>query len=358
MAQNTFIVSDETLNCYGCIVLTAGINTARFERNPIMYHMHDREKGVIGRWENIRKEGTRLLADPVFDDGTELGAKVKHQVESGFLRTASVGLENVRYEDRNGVQTIVECDLYEISIVDVPANENAVKLYAKGRKPVTLLSQLSTPKTDAGGESRTLRVRLIDVLGLAETATDNEIVSTVKELMNEPSNAEKEVEEAVKNGLISDGDRQSFVTMAKANIKAFRAYRDNRETAQKAEIETVLNNNRDKILHCERDIFRRVGERMGVDVLRDMFNVMPGHARLSELLSLPKDKSTWTLAQYRKFCPERLAADPALYERLAAKEGGRVGIRNLEYYRRHNPDYLAEHPDEYKRMIEDELKRK
>ena len=189
--NNTFIVSDETINCYGCIVLTSGINTARFERNPVMYYMHDRDKGVIGRWENIRKDGTKLLADAVFDDGTELGAKVKHQVETGFLRTASVGLENIKYEEINGVKTIVECDLYEISIVDVPANENAVKLYAKGRKPVTLLSQLSTPKDSKNKDAQTLRVRLIDVLGLADTATDNEIVATVKELLKEPSNAEK-----------------------------------------------------------------------------------------------------------------------------------------------------------------------
>ena len=85
MANNRFTVSDETLNSYGGVILTSGINIARFQRNPIMLYMHDRDKGVIGRWENIAKEGDKLTAVAVFDDATELGAKVKHQVESNIV---------------------------------------------------------------------------------------------------------------------------------------------------------------------------------------------------------------------------------------------------------------------------------
>lgn len=98
MANNKFTVLDETFNSYGSVVLTSGINIARFQRNPIMLYMHDRDKGVIGRWENITKEGDKLTAEAVFDDATELGAKVKHQVESGFLRSASIGIENCKCE--------------------------------------------------------------------------------------------------------------------------------------------------------------------------------------------------------------------------------------------------------------------
>lgn len=359
MADNTFIVSDETLNSYGCIVLTSGINTARFERNPIMYYMHERADGVIGRWENLRKDGTKLLADAVFDEGTELGRKVKHQVETGFLRTASVGLENVQYEDRDGIQTIVSCDLYEISIVDVPANENALKLYDKGRRPVTLLSQLSKPKDDSDKGARTLRVRLVDVLGLAETATDNDIVSAVKELLKDPSNAEREVEEAVQNGLISSNDRDSFTAMAKANIKAFRAYCTGRRLAQKTEIDALMERNINKVCPQEAAVFKRVGRRMGVDVLRSILDTMPGPVKLTHMLALPSDRSQWGLDDYRKFAPEELRDNPALYKRLVAERSGKGhGVRDLEYYRKHDPDYLAAHPDFYRQLIDNEQNRK
>ena len=129
MNKATFIVSDETVNCYGFIVLTSGIDTAQFERNPIMLYMHNRESGVVGRWENIRKDGKQLLADAVFDDSTELAANVKKQVENGFLRCASIGIDNIKKQVLNGVETVVSCRLVEISIVDLPSNTNAVKLF-------------------------------------------------------------------------------------------------------------------------------------------------------------------------------------------------------------------------------------
>lgn len=53
---HTFVVSDESPNSYGFVVLTEGIDTAQFERNPVMLYMHERSR-VVGRWENIRKRG-------------------------------------------------------------------------------------------------------------------------------------------------------------------------------------------------------------------------------------------------------------------------------------------------------------
>ena len=59
----TFVLSDESVNSYGFVVLTEGIDTSAFERNPVMLYMHNRDGNVIGRWENIRKEDKRLLGD-------------------------------------------------------------------------------------------------------------------------------------------------------------------------------------------------------------------------------------------------------------------------------------------------------
>lgn len=357
MAGIKFIVSDETLNSHGFIVLTAGINTAKFERNPIMLYMHERENGVIGRWENVHKEGTQLIAEAVFDDNTELGAKVKKQVENGFLRSASIGIDNMIYEERDGVKTVTQCDLFEISIVDMPANENAVKLYAKGN-PITLLSQSDNDGGKKPGQ--TLRTRLIDILGLEETATDNAIINAVKTLLKEPSNAEKEVDEAVKNGLITDNDRTSFLAMAVGSIKAFRSYCSGRRQAQKAEIDTLLKRNMSKILPQEQHTFRQVGERMGVDVLRSLIDSMPAPVRLSHVLNAAnKDRSTWTLEDYRRFAPDELRDNPALYKRLVAEmRGNSHGVKDLDYYRRHEPEYLEAHPELYAQLIEKESQKR
>lgn len=359
MAGIKFIVSDETLNSHGFIVLTSGINTAKFERNPIMFYMHERESGVIGRWENVRKENNQLIAEAVFDENTELGAKIKYQVENGFLRCASIGIENMIYEDRDGVKTVTQCDLFEISIVDMPANENAVKLYAKGRKPITMLSQSDNDKNDKRQPGQTLRVRLIDLLGLEEDAPDNAIINAVKTLLKEPSNAEKEVDEAIKNGLITDNDRTSFLAMASGNIKAFRAYCVGRKETQKVEIDTLLKRNMSKIIPQEQHTFRLIGERMGVEVLRNLIDSIPAPVKLSHVLNASnKDRSAWTLEDYRRFAPEELRDNPGLYKRLVAEvSGNRNGLKDLDYYRRHEPEYLEAHPDIYKQLIEKELQK-
>ncbi len=356
MAGIKFVVSDETINSNGFIVLTAGINTARFERNPIMLYMHERESGVIGRWENVYKEGTQLIAEAVFDEGTELGKKVKYQVENGFLRCASIGIENMIYEERDGVKTVTQCDLFEISIVDMPANENAVKLYAKGCKPISLLAQSDSGKSDKNTPGQTLRVRLIDILGLEEDATDNAIINAVKTLLKESTNVEKEVDKAIENGYISDDNRANFITMAAGNIKAFRAYCSNRKQTQSVEIDTLLKHNTSKILPQERHTFRQVGERMGVEVLRSLIDSIPAPVKLSHVLgAAKKDRRSWTLEDYRRFAPDELRDNPALYKRLVAEmPGNNHNIKDLDYYRRHEPEYLAAHPELYKQLIEKE----
>lgn len=359
MANNRFTVSDGSLNSYGSVILTSGINIARFERNPIMLYMHDRDKGVIGRWENIRKEGDKLTAEAVFDEATELGAKVKHQVESGFLRSASIGIENCKCETINGVQTIVECDLIEISIVDVPANENAVKLFRKGWKPVKTLSELEKEEPDRDNGEGTLRTRIIDVLGLSETVTDKDIIEHIKALLNEPSSVEREVDEAINNGLLSASDRESFMAMAKGNIKAFRGYCKGRRESQQTEIERLLQKNLNKVMPMERATFRHVGERLGVEVLRGVLDSMHDPVRLSEIVSLPADRSRWTLEMYRKYAPDELRDNPSLYKRLVKRERGQcAAVKDLDYYRRNEPDYLAAHPDLYMQLIENQQKRK
>lgn len=354
MAGIKFIVSDETLNSHGFIVLTSGINTAKFERNPIMLYMHERKNGVIGRWENVHKDGTQLIAEAVFDDNTELGSKVKKQVENGFLRSASIGIDNMIYEERDGVKTVIQCDLFEISIVDMPANENAVKLYAKGN-PITLLSQSSNDVEKKPGQ--TLRGRLIDILGLEDTATDNAIINAVKTLLKDPSNAEKEVDEAIKNGFISNNDPTSFLAMASGNIKAFRSYCTGRKETQKVEIDTLLSRNMSKVLPMEQNTFRLIGERMGVEFLRNLIDLIPAPPKLSHILGISKkDRSLWTLEDYRRFAPEELRDNPGLYKRLVAEAtGNQYGVKDLDYYRRNEPEYLEAHPEIYRQLIEKEL---
>ena len=101
----TFIISDESVNADGFVIQTKGIRTERFKKNPVMLYMHAREKGVIGRWDNIRTEGSQLIADAVFDENNPLGKEVKERVDGVYRPVCSQLREDRRRRHRNGLRT-------------------------------------------------------------------------------------------------------------------------------------------------------------------------------------------------------------------------------------------------------------
>lgn len=129
--------SGNTINSYGVRVAVTGIGLERFKANPVMLYMHDYDD-VIGRWENIAIESEKLVADPVFDDGDELGANIKRKFENDFIRAASMGLTIQDMEEIDGVWTVTKCELLEVSIVSVPSDAGAIVLYDQNRQVLSL----------------------------------------------------------------------------------------------------------------------------------------------------------------------------------------------------------------------------
>lgn len=137
--MKTFVLSDESVNCYGYRVLTDGIDTAQFEKNPLMLYSHDTERLPIGRWTNIRKEDGRLLADADFDLNDPFAAQIADKVENGIIRCCSIGFEIVSLSDDTDLMlpgqqqsTVTGALLLECSICAIGANRNAMVLKHNG----------------------------------------------------------------------------------------------------------------------------------------------------------------------------------------------------------------------------------
>lgn len=343
MNNVTFIVSDESVNSYGMVILTAGIDTSRFEQNPVMLYMHERAT-VVGRWENIRKEDNKLLADAVFDDSTPLGVQVKKQVEKGFLRAASIGVEIVERKTINGVDTVTKCILNEISIVDVPSNENALKLYRRNGRNVLCLVENVTD----------LRASIIDILGLESDISDSEIIAEIRMLKNAPDEATKQVDEAIKNGFIETKSRKDFLVMARITPNAFNSFVDNEEQKRKNAISFALDEaiKNKRVQYPHRGIYERVGEKCGIGTLAELIAITPKMVRLTSLIGPNKNYDGWTLADFRLYAPDVLKNNPKLYKELLDKENEVVhGGKTLEWYRKNNPKFLEENPEIYQRLI-------
>ena len=345
MDKVTFIISDESVNCYGKVILTDGIDTSQFERNPVMLYMHERKNGVVGRWDNVRKEEKKLLADAVFDDTTPLGAQVKNQVEKGFLRSASGNFKIIEEKTINGVETVTKCELLEVSIVDIPGNNNALKLYRKGG-----YSYLRLVSTD---EVEDLRASIIDLLGLDKEVSDNEILAEIQALLNAPDEASNQVEEAIKNGLVERGSRGEFLTMARLAPKAFNLFVDGearkREKAISLAVEEAFNNRR--IEYNKKGFYERIAQKIGTEDFAQLMALTPKAPKIMELIDKNK-RLGWTLADYRHYAPEELRNNPKLYQQLIAQEDEAVHKgKSLEHYRKNNPEYLKEHPEVYQKLV-------
>lgn len=157
--MSTFILSDESINERGYRILTSGIDISRFEKNPVMLWMHRRDSDFnfssvlpIGKWENIRLDNGKLMADPVFDEKDPFAQHIKRKVDGGFLNAASIGVDIRKYTSEKEFlvegqtrPTVTECELFEASIVDIPANPNTVQLMSGNLEEKLPLLNLSAP---------------------------------------------------------------------------------------------------------------------------------------------------------------------------------------------------------------------
>lgn len=141
----TFVLSDESVNSHGTWVRTSGIKLDRFKSNPVMLWAHDDCLPPIGKWENIRVEEDKLLADAVFDENDSLAAAIKSKVEQGLLKACSIGFYATKYSsDKDDIkqgqkyETIVESELLEASLCAIGSNANAMALYDRAGKRINL----------------------------------------------------------------------------------------------------------------------------------------------------------------------------------------------------------------------------
>jgi len=198
-----FRLSDDTVNCYGYRLLTSGLMLEKF--NPsIGYLMHDREKGVAIRWEDLVVREGALYGRPVVND--QLYPNLAKEIEEGFYQGASVGhivaIEmsdepSLKMEGQTG-PTVTKWFPRECSIVDIPGNYNAIalaKLY--GEKNDNVLMDLSH-NTPNFMDKNTITVEALITLGLADLtaeSTSEQAMNVLTELVAKA----KRVDEAEKN---------------------------------------------------------------------------------------------------------------------------------------------------------------
>lgn len=319
------IISTSGLNCYGGRVLTSGIDLTQFQKNPLLLWMHrrsfDRDAMPIGRIDNLRTDGDRLIGTPVFDQNDEFAKKIESKWENGFLRMASAGIEIIETSDApehllqgQTRRTITRCRLEEVSIVDMGGNDEALQLYDRSGKVLKLAAgedndalPLLAPekKDDPSGtapdgkdnnqtnkSTQSMNKEILQLLGLSETATEQEAVDALR-LLKEKA------------------DKVETLQLASITAVVDGAIAEKRITADKKE-------------H-----FVNIGKAAGIDSLRTTLSLMQPVRKPTEVIrqtDAPRDDEPKTYAklsdvpadQLEKLREER----PQDYERLYKAEYG------------------------------------
>ena len=79
-----YVLSDSTVNDLGFRLLTSGYQMPEYEKNPIGYYMHNRDEGVLVRWEGINIKGDDICATPCINLSNPRGEQTVDEIESGF----------------------------------------------------------------------------------------------------------------------------------------------------------------------------------------------------------------------------------------------------------------------------------
>lgn len=302
-------ISNESLNCYGTRVLTSGMNVEQYNRNPVLLYMHERGQ-VIGVVKDLKVEGGEVTGELVFDEATELSRRCKKQWEFGSLKMVSVGIDILETSEDpkflvqgQRAPTITKSKLFEVSLVDIGANDDAIALHKDG-------------------------VRLT----LGKDAAD---VLPPLHIKNNKKRKEMDQEKlALELGLPKDAD-ESAISAALAKLKAKDAeaesLRKECDTLRAARIETLVNAAiaEKKIGEDKKQQFLELGKKVGAEDLKATFDAMSPQVRLSSIVGGNGGSPGGGSVEYKKLSDvpgeelEKLRKeDPTQYKKLYKAEYG------------------------------------
>ena len=311
-------ITNESLNCYGTRVLTAGMIVEQYNRNPVLLYMHQRGQ-VIGYVKDLRLEGSDVTGELVFDEASELSIRCKKQWEFGSLKMVSVGIDILETSEDpqylvqgQTAPTITKSKLFEVSLVDIGANDDAIVLQKDGVR-------LTLGKNAA---------EVLPLLSCCSTATD-------KTNINHQKTKQMDQEKlALELGLPKDADEATInakLAKLKGEAEEAETLRQERDTLRAARIETLVNAAiaEKKIGEDKKQQFLDLGGKIGADELKQTFDAMSPQVKLSNLVGSGGGGAAGGSAEYKKLSDvpsDELAKlreqNPAQYKKLYKAEYG------------------------------------
>ena len=307
MSKNKRVrITNERLNSYGTRVLTAGMDVSQYERNPILLYMHQRGD-VIGYVKDLKVEGDEVTGELMFDEATELSVRCKKQWEFGSLKMVSVGIDVLELsEDKKYLvegqtsPTVTRSKLFEVSLVDIGANDDAIVLMKDGKR-------LEMGKD---GEN------VLPKLNLHKNKEEDMDMKEIALLLGLPADASEEAIKAKINELKTAADERAELVKENDALKLSRI---------EAAVDGAISEK--KITADKKEHFVELGKKVGLESLNATFGAMTPQVKLSQVLGHQGGAPAETTWQKLSDVPEDKILElrknnPDEYKRLYKAEYG------------------------------------
>jgi HK97 family phage prohead protease len=161
------VASTASVNSYGYSVDPAGWDLARFLANPVVLFDHGCGPDgsmPIGKAENVRVEDGQLKATIRFASAavSPIADRCLAGFREGVLNAVSVGFAPIEIDDDGDAMIVRRANLWEISVVAVPADPGALR-----EQTLSTLSALRGEQARPMTKKNALTVKLAKVLKLA-----------------------------------------------------------------------------------------------------------------------------------------------------------------------------------------------
>lgn len=304
-----FLLTDDSVNCYGYRLLTSGLRLEKFNP-PIGFFMHNRETGVAVRWEDLTIRNNALYGKPVIDESKF--PNLAKQIEEGFYAAASVGhivalkwSENPEdMVDGQTGPTITEWYPRECSIVDIPGNSNAVAQDRLFDEKGNVLMDLSDNKqNNINMETAVITVEALMDLSIPNLASD--------------ASAEQALE--VIQGLAEKAEKYAAIEQELANLKAEMVNFKEKTLSEKIDgvVFQAMADHKINLLTADR---LKADYRDNYEGLRALLKAMPAQTSLAAQIK-PEFPAQYQGKTWQDLYKQGTLADvkkkyPDLYERL------------------------------------------
>ena len=143
MAAKRIIFSNEAPNDQGGIIPNDSLDFSRYLKNPVILPGHDWNALPLGLMSDIKFDGTNWTGFPEFHGLTDESKTYKKLWDAEQLKACSIGGECIwkgktgidgnkeYFENAEGLRVAERFMLYEISMVTLPSNPDALALAAK-----------------------------------------------------------------------------------------------------------------------------------------------------------------------------------------------------------------------------------